>query len=69
MQIKRWKEAIVLCFPGNKNVLGAAEVVGLMRIILHSPSTNSARNRDIAAPVHIHRDVNSWEEDHHCSNR
>lgn len=26
-----WKEAAVLCFPGNKNVLGAAEVMGVMR--------------------------------------
>lgn len=60
----------MLCFPGNKNVLGAAEAMGLMRNHLHSASINSVHNieRDITAPIPIHRDVNPWEEDHHYSN-
>jgi len=61
----------MLWFPGNMNVLGAVKVMGLMRNVLHSHSTNSAHNikRDIAAPIHMHRDANPREEDHHCSNK
>lgn len=53
MQMRRWKKAEVLGFPGNKNVLGAAEVIGLMGNILHTPSTNSTHNREIEQHLYI----------------
>lgn len=55
MQIRRWEETAVLCFPGSKNFLSAADVMGLMRNIFYSPSTNSVCNveRDISAPMHV----------------
>lgn len=56
MQIRRWEETAVLCFPGSKNFLSAADAMGLMRNIFYSPSTNSAHNteRDISAPINMH---------------
>lgn len=56
MQIRRWEETAVLCFPGSENFLSAADVMGLMRNIFYSPSTNSAHNleRDISTHINMH---------------
>lgn len=47
----------MLCFPGNKNVLGAAKVMGLMRNILHCPSTNSALQRERYSSTYTYMQV------------